>query len=250
MDISRTLKILLVEDNSSDAKLLCRALEKSKIDRFDVVSVTRLSAALSSLTTQKFDAVILDLFLPDSRGLETLDAILEAVGRSPVIVLTGLEDEAIGVKAIQKGAEEYLLKAEVSDKSISLFISMAIERNRIRSGHQDSPAETQFHVGALEIDLIKQEVRLRTDHTFQSINLTPLEFKILALLARNQGVVLPRSRIVAEIWGEPTTQDLQISVRTLDKHVSALKRKCGSALEHLQSVYGVGYSLDPAPIKK
>jgi DNA-binding response OmpR family regulator len=234
------LKILLVEDNSPDARLFEKCFQRSALYQFEIRAVVRLSQALVLLDAERFDAIILDLFLPDSEGLATLEAVLPKAQYCPVIVLTGLENEVIGIEAIQKGAEEYLVKAEISEKSLPRSLSLAVERKRMRLRTDGSNSLTRFQIGVLQIDLTKQEVFRETNSQLELINLTPMEFKILVLLARNPGVILSRSRIVAECWN----QDRSISVRTLDKHVSSLKKKCHPDLVRLESVYGVGYSFE------
>ena len=137
----RTLDVLLVEDNPGDARLIEELLRDAEtlVERVDVggepadsVRVHQertLAKSVDRLTETAFDVVLLDLGLPDSTGMETLGTITESIGTAPVIVLTGLRDEQVGVEAIQQGAQEYLVTDEVTSDLLVRSIHHAIERN-------------------------------------------------------------------------------------------------------------------------
>jgi DNA-binding response OmpR family regulator len=240
------LKVLLVEDNLSDSTLFSKSLNKSSLAGFEIHNATCLADGLEKSKVTNFDTIILDLSLPDSDGLETLDAFRPTSSSAPIIVLTGLSNKRIGIEAMQKGAEEYLIKGEeLSLEHLDRSILLTIERKKGRLQSETalpSLATTlfqNFKVGDLAIDLAKQSVAYQAGDQQRTVPLTPIEFKILVLLARNPGKVLSRSQIVAEIWND----DRQISSRTVDKHMSALKRKCAPALDQLKCVYGVGYHI-------
>ena len=97
------IQVLLVEDNAADAALLKRDLSGSRFGPFFVTHARRLTEAFSRLEERRFDAVLLDLGLPDSQGLETLERMHRRVRLMPVVVLTGLVDEAIAVRALTEG---------------------------------------------------------------------------------------------------------------------------------------------------
>ncbi len=124
------LKILLVEDNSGDARLVREMLGDSARNEARLVSVGRLSEGLERLRRESFDAVLLDLSLPDSQGLETLLALqAQAVG-VPLVVLTGMEDEGIAARALQQGAQDYLVKGRFGGDLLLHSVGNAIERMR------------------------------------------------------------------------------------------------------------------------
>jgi signal transduction histidine kinase/CheY-like chemotaxis protein len=122
------LRILLVEDSPTDAQLLCEALAES--GHIQIVHVDRLRHAVDCLKERVFDAVLLDLSLPDSSGLSTVDRIIPINPQSPLIVLTGIEDETLALEAIRKGAQDYLVKGNCSPPMLVRAIRYAIDRKR------------------------------------------------------------------------------------------------------------------------
>jgi signal transduction histidine kinase/DNA-binding NtrC family response regulator len=119
----------LVEDNPGDARLFEAYLEGFTAE---VVQVGRLGAAVERLGAEEFSAVLLDLGLPDSQGLDTLDAAIAAAGDVPVIVLTGSDDDATGDDAVRRGAEDFLSKATLDGRTLRRAIRYAHERQRAR----------------------------------------------------------------------------------------------------------------------
>jgi PleD family two-component response regulator len=127
------LKILLIEDNAGDARLIQEMLKDIETASFESEWVSSLSAGLKRLSEIHFDALLLDLGLPDSKGIETLEQLLSQAPEVPVIVLTGLADEMIGIEAVHKGAQDYLVKGPVSSDLLVRAIRYAIERKRLIS---------------------------------------------------------------------------------------------------------------------
>lgn len=130
---SKAIQVLMVEDDEDDALLTSSALRESERDRFHVTAVTTLAAGVDHLRTRSPDVVLLDLFLPDSRGLESLTTLRTHTEQTPIVVLTGLADEAMAVEALQRGAQDYLAKGKLTGDSIRHRISYAIERQRLVS---------------------------------------------------------------------------------------------------------------------
>lgn len=133
---NQTTRVLLIEDNPNDALLVCSALADVG-DRqfcgslFDIHAATRLSVAIDWLAEKSFDVILLDLSLPDSQGFEhTFSAIREHAGAIPVIVLTGLGDESLGLKMVRAGAQDYLIKSRVERYVLVKAIRYALERGR------------------------------------------------------------------------------------------------------------------------
>ncbi|AHF98661.1 diguanylate cyclase [Halostagnicola larsenii XH-48] len=140
----QAVHILLIEDNPGDARLIREMLRDSEelTQRFDldertgdrptVTCESRLEDGLEALETARIDVVLLDLNLPDSDGLETLETVHETVEAVPIVVLTGVRDQEIGVRAIQRGAQDFLVKDEVTTPLLVRTIYHAIERARQR----------------------------------------------------------------------------------------------------------------------
>ena len=123
-------RILLVEDDPDDVVLIREALTESKVIQFRVTLAEQLSGALELLHGSRFDLIVLDLSLPDSRGLDTLLSILRQNPALPIVVLTSLDDEEVGVLAVQNGAQDYLVKGQVNDQLLVRSIRFAIERHQ------------------------------------------------------------------------------------------------------------------------
>lgn len=127
----KPIKVLLIEDNPGDVRLLREILSESKNISFEIEHADRLSSGLEHLAQGGIDILLLDLGLQDSQGFETVRRILPAVPGIPVIVLTGLNDEAMGLQAIHEGAQDYLIKGEISFPVIRRAINYAIERQKL-----------------------------------------------------------------------------------------------------------------------
>jgi two-component system, sensor histidine kinase and response regulator len=126
-----SLNILLVEDNSSDTCLINNFL---KTERMGITTTpcSCLTDALQLLTKQDFDVILLDLGLPESRGLETLQKIKVSSSKAPIIVLTGLDDEDLALAAMKEDAQEYLVKSSLNSETILHAIKYSIERKKIQ----------------------------------------------------------------------------------------------------------------------
>jgi serine phosphatase RsbU (regulator of sigma subunit) len=126
----KRIRILLVEDDPDDVWVMRNLLGDRWDEPFDLVQVELLSAAVERCDEDRFDVILLDLSLPDSQGLETFFAMHAHAGDVPIVVLSGYSDEASAVKAVQTGAEDYLVKGQVNDRMLVRSIRYAIERSR------------------------------------------------------------------------------------------------------------------------
>jgi PAS domain S-box-containing protein len=124
------LRVLLVEDNPGDARLVREMLAEMNTERYEVVPVDRLADALAQLTERPFDAILLDLNLPDSYGLATLIKIRAVAAHVPVIVVSGLADEEMAIHALREGAYTYLVKGQMNGYLLNRSIRYSIERER------------------------------------------------------------------------------------------------------------------------
>jgi two-component system sensor histidine kinase/response regulator len=122
--------VLLVEDNPGDARLVRESLERSNTEPFDLEIADRLATALRRLSAGGIDAILLDLSLPDSAGQETFDRAKAQAPAVPIIVLTGLGDEAMALKMVREGAQDYVAKVDLNGTLLSRAIRYAIERER------------------------------------------------------------------------------------------------------------------------
>jgi len=124
--------VLHVEDNAGDARLMREYLRESEAAEFDVEVVRRVSEALACLEAGGIDVILLDLSLPDAHGLETVRRISAAAPDVPIVVLTGLDDENIGLRSVQAGAQDFLVKNRLDALLSTRALRYAIERHRAR----------------------------------------------------------------------------------------------------------------------
>ncbi len=126
----KPISILLIEDNPGDRRLIREMLAEAGNVTFDVQYADRLQAATEYLDQNGVEVILLDLGLPDSQGLETLRKVYAQVSDMPIVVLTGLNDEMVGVQAINEGAQDYLIKGQVDTQLLRRTIRYAIERKQ------------------------------------------------------------------------------------------------------------------------
>src|ERR1700676_5539197 len=122
------IHVLLVEDNPGDARLFVELVRDTGAGRLKLEHVTHLSTALDRLSNGHFDVVLLDLSLPDEQGLATLTRTHAFAPKVPIVVLTGLDDAALAVKAVRAGAQDYLVKGRVDCDLLARSIRSTTER--------------------------------------------------------------------------------------------------------------------------
>jgi signal transduction histidine kinase len=128
----QTLHVLLVEDNAGDARLLREMFNKEKPDSFQLTHLLRMSDAEAHLAKSGVDIVLLDMGLPDAHGIETVRRARAVAPDIPMIVLTGLEDEALAAEAMKEGAQDYLIKGQIENRALPRALRHAIERHRMQ----------------------------------------------------------------------------------------------------------------------
>jgi DNA-binding response OmpR family regulator len=127
----RALKLLVVDDNPGDVELVRAQLADAHLDRpFQVEAVDRLQAALQRLSRKDVDVVLLDLGLPDAQGTQGVVRMSRDAAEVPVVVLTGHDNEALGLRAVQEGAQDYLVKGQAAGPVLQRSLRFAIERKR------------------------------------------------------------------------------------------------------------------------
>jgi len=131
MNYGKTIRVLLVEDDPADAGLIREYLFSSAATSFRFEQSDRLDTGLARLRQGDIDVVLLDLSLPESRGIETLRAVVAENPGIPIVVLTGLEDEELAVRMVQEGAQDYLPKGEINGRSLARAIRYAVERQAL-----------------------------------------------------------------------------------------------------------------------
>ncbi len=147
--IDQVFRVLLVEDNPGDAFLIQEQFSEAKSYRYHLTHVDYLEKATSSLTKSSFDVILLDLSLPDSKGLETLKIIKEHSLATPIVILSGLNDEELAIQAVRRGAQDYLFKGQVTGELLVHALRYAIERKQI---------EEQLKTKTSQLESLNQEL--------------------------------------------------------------------------------------------
>ncbi|MBW3619958.1 MAG: response regulator transcription factor [Actinobacteria bacterium] len=224
--------LLLVEDEEAIGRPLQRALER---EGYDVVWVASGTEAIERSSTKRFDAVLLDLQLPDIDGTDVCRQIRDRGADTPIIMLTSRGAEIDRVVGLDSGADDYLTKPFALAELCARI--RAVCRRYTPTGHEPSPPSTKgLHV---------EEASRRVFAGNAELALSPKEFDVLALLWRNAGTVVSREHIIDTVWDE----NWYGSTKTLDVTVSRLRRKLAQpdVTERIVTVRGVGFRLDTSP---
>jgi DNA-binding response OmpR family regulator len=222
-------RILLVDDEQAVQTLLTYPLRK---EGYEVVGAMDGQEALDRFTEQRFDLVVLDIMLPKLDGIEVCRR-LRTRSQVPIIMLTAKGDEIDKVAGLEMGADDYITKP-FSVREFRSRVKAALRRG-IMAGPVHAGDEP-IRAGDLEIDFERRS----TNISGKPVQLTYVEFEILAALARSPGRVFTRENLLEQIWGDSTYRD----PRTVDVHIRHLREKLEpdpKAPEYLFTVRGVGY---------
>lgn len=213
-------KILVAEDELAINKMICMNLN---ITGYQTVSMQDGQEVLDYLAAgQSADLAIVDIMMPKVDGF----ALLEPLNKAgiPVIYLTALGDIESKVRGLSGGAEDYMVKPFEM-----LKLLLRIEKILKRTGKSDE---------LIKLDDVILDMKKRTvSKKNEQISLTPMEYDLLCILAKNRNIALGRDKILHEIWGA----GFEGETRTVDVHVAALRRKTGL---HIASVPKIGYRLE------
>ena len=222
-------KILIVEDERDIADLLRYNLQEAG---FETDYVRNGADALHRAVEKPPDLILLDLMLPEVDGT-IVCRLLKNDPRTkniPIVMVTAKTEEKDRVTGLELGADDYITKP-FSPREVVLRVSAVLRR--IQVGKQTEESTKQIETHGLMIDLDKHQVL--TDGG--PIDLTATEFKLITLFARSPGRVFTRDILMDVIWG----QEYYGIDRTVDTHVSRLRRKLGEFGKHIETVHGVGY---------
>jgi two-component system response regulator RegX3 len=224
-------RILVVDDEPAIVDAVSYALRS---EGFDVDSRSDGEGALEAALTDAYDLVILDLRLPGLSGIEICRRV-RAASEVPILILSARDAEVDRVLGLEAGADDYVTKPFSIAELVSRVRAIFRRRDLDRSGSGFAVRS----VGGLRIDLARHRVTVDG----RSVDLTPTEFKLLALLAQDPGRVFGRREVMQHLWDSTYVGD----ERACDVHVSKLRRKIEQDPEEprrLVTVRGVGYRLE------
>ncbi len=214
---TKLIKVLLIEDNPGDARLIREMIAEAGRANFKVEWVDRLTQGLERLASGDINIVLTDLGLPDSQGLNTLIRIQEQAADLPVVVLT--REEALGVEAIARGAQDYLVKGHVDSNLLVRAIRYAMERQQMLADLQQSNAELAtgraFLAGIL-------------DSTVDAI-----------LTVDEHGVIQSANKATVDLFGYDEDELIGKGIDTLVKDTI-----CSGEIEEIHNMWGGGGGLN------
>ncbi|OFZ12487.1 MAG: hypothetical protein A2Z20_04820 [Bdellovibrionales bacterium RBG_16_40_8] len=229
-------RILLVEDCVDSQLLVASALDRS----YDLVCASTLKEAESLISRNPFDLILLDITLPDGDGYQlcTLLQNDSATKDIPIIFLTAHDDVTNKIMGFSLGADDYIVKP-FDPVQLRVRIDSKI-RSLLNKKHSDEIIKC----GNLQIDVLSQRVHLSQNNKKKILELTPIEFKLLLSFAQHADQVMTRNSLLSSVWGD----DLHVSDRSIDIHVSKLRKKLSPDADYIQSVYdGTGYVFSVNP---
>ena len=227
----RKKTLLVVEDDEDILQLLSYTLTKAG---YRVILACSGEDALKMLKEERPHLVLLDLMLPGIDGF----AVCREIRRHPewkglpVLMLTAKSEDADMIAGLDQGADDYITKP-FSPKLVSARVSACLRRNASEEGEAADERQEPVRLGELFIDPLRFQVEVAGE----PVALTLTEFKILKLLAGRPGWVFTRPQIIDEVRG----YEYSISPRTVDVHISSMRKKLGLAGEIIESVRGLGY---------
>jgi len=218
--------IVVIEDDPSISELLQLYLSR---EGYSVAAAGQGGSGVELVKTCRPSLVILDLMLPDQSGFDVLKAI-RGFSPVPLIILTAKDAEQDKILGLELGADDYMTKPFSPGELVA--------RARAVLRRAAPAAEGSAQVLG-EVELLPDERKVRVEGA--TVELTPKEFDLLRYLLVNRGLALSRERLLEEVWGYSFYGD----ARTVDVHVGQLRRKLGAWGRIIQTVWGLGYRVDP-----
>ncbi|HOV25534.1 MAG TPA: response regulator transcription factor [Pseudobacteroides sp.] len=223
--------ILIIEDEAGISELLSYALRR---EGYKTIAEFSGYSGMDRLKSEKVDLLLLDLMLPDINGIDICRTV-KSEYKIPVIILTAKSDIVDKVTGFSFGADDYITKP-FDIREVIARVNAAFRRIE----EIESKRQHMRHIKLrMNIDIYTEERKVTKDG--QVISLTPKEFDLLHLLARNKNVVFTRDKLLDLVWG----YDYAIDTRSVDIHILRLRKKIGDCNGMLiKTVFGVGYKLD------
>jgi len=220
-------RILVIEDEEA---ILLPLADNLRLEGYEVSTATDGPQGLALAQEERHDLLILDIMLPGVDGFEICRKLRQAGITIPLLVLTAKSQEIDKVLGLELGADDYVTKPFSSRELLARVKAL------LRRAREPVPEAATRAFGDVEVDFRKYEARRRG----KPVYLTALEFSLLHCLITHKGEVVSRDAVLDEVWGE----DVHVDPRTVDKHISSLRKKIEDDPDsptHIVGVRGVGY---------
>ncbi len=223
-----TQPILVVDDEPEIVSLVAYHLERAG---YTVSTATDGAAAIVKTRREQPRLIVLDIMLPGITGFEVLEAVRSRPDTKdvPVLMLTALQDDEDRIRGLSLGVDDYVTKP-FNPEELVLRVGAILRRVESRSGMPET-----ITAGPIALNLLSQRVLIDGRH----VDLTRTEYRLLLLLAQQQGRVVERSQLLEDVWA--AMPDMQ--TRTVDVHIQRLRSKLGAAGEMIETVRRLGYRL-------
>jgi DNA-binding response OmpR family regulator len=218
--------ILVVDDEPNITRLLGMYLTK---EGFAIETAADGPSAVAKARATRYALILLDLMLPGMDGLEACRTI-RRTSDVPIIMLTARSEDVDKIVGLEVGADDYVTKP-FNPRELVARVKAVLRRYETTA----SPERQVLSVGDVTIDLDRREVRIGDEF----VEVRAKEFALLVALARRPGVVVPRDRLLNDVWG----YEYSVDTRTVDVHISTLRDRLASANARIETVWGIGYKL-------
>lgn len=225
--------ILVVEDDIAVRNLITTTLDTHD---YRYIRAENGQNALKAISSKKPDIVLLDLGLPDIDGIDVIKRVRNW-SEVPIIVISARCEDTDKIDALDSGADDYLTKPFSVEE---LLARLRVTQRRLASLKNSDPEDSEFRNGEMKIDYAAGSVFMNGEE----IHLTPIEYRLLCLLAQNSGKVLTHTFITNSIWGSSFDSDvasLRVFMATLRKK---LDKSSKSGQQYIQTHVGVGYRMN------
>ena len=226
------LLILVVEDDKSVRNLIVTTL---RTNGYRFTEAPTGEEAIIQASSHNPDVILLDLGLPDMEGIDVIRRV-RGWSNVPIIVISARTEDADKISALDAGADDYLTKPFSVDE---LMARLRATQRRLAYTNTSAPADSAFVNGALRVDYAANTASVNGEE----LRLTPIEYRLLCLLAQNVGKVLTHTFITQKIWGKRMESD----IASLRVYMAMLRRKIesasGSETQYIQTHIGIGYRM-------
>ncbi|MDY5349893.1 MAG: response regulator transcription factor [Candidatus Ventricola sp.] len=226
------LMILVVEDDKSVRNLIATTL---RTNGYRFTEAPTGEEAIIQASSHNPDVILLDLGLPDMEGIDVIRRV-RGWSNVPIIVISARSEDADKIGALDAGADDYLTKPFSVDE---LMARLRATQRRLAYTNTSAPADSAFVNGALRVDYAANTASVNGEE----LRLTPIEYRLLCLLAQNVGKVLTHTFITQRIWGKSMESD----IASLRVYMAMLRRKIesasGSETQYIQTHIGIGYRM-------